>query len=371
MNAVSDDSINKQPIKVFVFIGENTSGVVAHEITKGDEGKEKIYHGYSWDLFQKCMESPNIKNKYTFDIEYSKFDWTNYSKTIEDIHSGKYDIGIAGFLPTYEREKLVNFTTPVKIDANAIYHIKHESDVIVDLLTTIYTISWYIIISIIIGIVIGIVLYYGNPKRMKFIGSLTKKSFFIRSIITGIAAMFGEMGYLSENASRTYRGAVIVVFTMLIAYISLIIIQAQVTSILVEKRIKKGMNKYLLNSGIILGHEGYAVAKKIQEDGGRIKYIKNVSNEELLKMYLDNSDKYIGVALSYCDAYPNLSVHPELQATIGFGNEPACWPVNTNKKQFLEDLNLELLSLRKNREMQTLCKKYFGDFHHIPTCSLR
>ena len=369
-NQTHRQNSNKQTIKVFVFIGESTSGIVAHETSIDEKTKQKIYERYSWELFQKCMKDL-VMDKYNFEIIYSKPDWTNYSQTIKDIHSGKYDIAIAGFLSTYEREKLVNFSTPVKIDANAIYHLKTESDVVSELFFALYSISGYIVISIVIGILIGVVLYYGNPKRMKFIGSLTKKSFFIRSIITGIAAMFGEMGFLSENASRTYRGAIIVIITMLVAYISLIIIQAQVTSILVENRINKSIDPRILESGVILGHEGYAVAKKIKEDGAKMKFVKDLSNEELLMFYLKNTDKYKGVALSYCDAYPCLTKHPELQATLGFGNEPSSWPVNNDKQDFLEKLNRSLLSLRKSREMQLLCTKYFGNITGVPTCSLR
>lgn len=366
--STNKQSNNKKKIKVIVFIGPNTSGIVAHEKHKGTSNQ---YEGYSWDLFQKCMFSPSLDEKYTFDINYTDFGWTNYTQTIKDIHSGKYDIAISAFIATHEREMLINFTTPINIDANAIYHIDGKGSALSKLSSMGLDMFLYILISISIGIVIGLVLYYGNPKRRRFIRGSSKKSFFIRSIITGIAAMFGEMGFLSENASHTYMGVIIVVITMLTAYISLIIIQAHVTSALVEHRINKGISKYEFNSGIILGHEGYAIAKKIEDDGAKIHYIKGKTNDELLKFYIDNSDKYKGVALSYCDAYPQLTVYPELRASIGFGNEPSSWPVSSNKIDFLEDLNNTLMTLRKSRVMQTLCTKYFGDIPHIPTCSLR
>ena len=86
---------------------------------------------------------------------------------------------------------------------------------------------------------------------------------------------------------------------------------------------------------------------------------------------MDNTNKYTGVAISYCDAFPNLSVYPNLEASIGFGYEPSSYAVNPNQVVFLEDLNVTLLELRKTRVMEGICKKYFGDVPHIPVCSLR
>ena len=357
----------KQHIKALVYIGPNSSGDVAHVKTQAEKGQ---YEGYSWDLFQKCMQRPDIDKKYTFDITYSPFGWTNHKQTMKDIASGKYDIALAGFFPTQERELVVNFTTSIKIDANAIFHIKKQR-VMDELVTLFMNVSGYILGSIVVGIVIGLVLYYGNPGRIKYVRGVGKKNFLIRSIITGIAAMFGEMGYLSENASHTYVGAFIVIITMLVAYMGVMFIQAEMTSTLVQKRINQGMSKYTLTAGVILGHEGNAAPKKIEEDGGRIHYVKGKTNDELVKFYLANTDKYNGVALSYCTGYPYLTIYPHLMVSIGFGNEPTSWPVNPDKIDFLEDMNNAILSLRKSREMNILCVKYFGSLKHIPACSLR
>ena len=359
---------NKKTIKVIVFIDTQRSGIVAH---KKHVGTGEGYEGYAWELFQKCMVSPSLKNKYKFDIHYTDLGWSNYDQTIKDIEAGKYDIAIAAFYHTENWERVVNLSTPILIDANAIFHIQDDREVITDILNTILLMSKYTIFIIILGIMIGLLLYYGNPKRIKYIRGITQHNFFIRSMITGVAAMFGEMGFLSENASHTYRGGLIVIVGMFIAYVSLIIIQAKVTSVLVEKRISKGLNKYTMNKGLILGHEGEAVGRKIQADGARLQYIKDKTTDELMKFYMDNTNKYKGVAISYCEAFHYLEIYHNLEASIGYGYEPSSYAVNRNQVDFLNDLNITLLELRKTRVMEGICKKYFGDIPYIPVCSLR
>ena len=46
-------------------------------------------------------------------------------------------------------------------------------------------------------------------------------------------------------------------------------------------------------------------------------------------------------------------------------------PVNKKKVKLLEDLDMSLATLRKTRELQDLCIKYFGNVEDVPTCSLR
>ena len=89
MSETEINSGTKRPIRALVYIGPNSSGDVAHVKTQAEKGQ---YEGYSWDLFQKCMQTPDMDEKYTLDITYSPFGWTNHKQTIKDIASGQYDI---------------------------------------------------------------------------------------------------------------------------------------------------------------------------------------------------------------------------------------------------------------------------------------
>ena len=55
--------------------------------------------------------------------------------------------------------------------------------------------------------------------KKKYNKILNNIRIFMRSIITGIASMFGEMGFVSENASPDLKGLIISVCAMLIAFL--------------------------------------------------------------------------------------------------------------------------------------------------------
>jgi len=353
----------KQEIKAFIVIGPNTSGVVAHK------RQGNTYNGFSWDLYKKIMEVPFMKEKYIFKNEYSEFGWTNYSKTVQDVANGKYDIGISGFLHTAEREQIVDFTSVLTLDPICIFHLKKNSEIAYAKLILTETKTLFIII-ILLGIVLGFILYFGNSDRIKKTRARNKYEFFMRSMMTGIASMFGELGFVSENASLTVKGLLVAFVVMLISFIFLTFIQARFTSILVDQRLHS-YDKYSIRSGkSVLGHYGDGMSKNLADGGVKIKFMKNKTNDQLLELYLKNPDKYKGFALPYCDGYPYLSMYPELVASTGFGNMDSGWPVNSKNHKFLGDINNAIAILKKNGTIKELCHKYFGNLREFPVCSL-
>ena len=359
----------RTPIKVFVMTGPESSGIVAFKrIVSGKD----TYEGYSWEIFEKVSKMPEIAKKYDFHITFSDPGFTNYEEVIDKIQQGHYDLGIAGFLQTAGREDKVDFTAINKIDSNAIFHVDDESEYGL-FVTTIQSIGNIIFVIFLLGILLGVLLYFGNPGRMRKMGVTNKKEFFMKSIIAGIASMFGEFGYIAEEATLSYRGIFIATLIMVIAFVTLLYVQAKLTAALIEKKINSDANEYRLTKGVVLGHEGYAVARKIQAEGVNIKFIKDHTNDELFDLYMKNTDKYDGVALSYCDGYPYLTIYPQLRASIGFGNEPSGFPVRETRRELLGDLNTAILKLRDDGTLKTLCEKYFGKMSHasnFPTCSL-
>ena len=103
---------------------------------------------------------------------------------------------------------------------------------------------------------------------------LTKKGFFYRTVMTSVASMFGEMGYLSENSTPNLKGLFITTLLIILAFLFLIYIQAKLTTSMIEERINKNVSKLTLARGVILGHEGYALAKRFESLGGNVKFIK-------------------------------------------------------------------------------------------------
>ena len=359
----------KEHIKVFVLTGPETSGIVAHEFKQN--GKVD-YRGFSIDLFKAAIKQPHMKEKYTYDIEYMKDKGKiNYENIVHRVANGTHDIAIGGFINTAAREKIVEFTVPTKIDSTALFYVPETSVHDINI-KTVKEIAQLIAIAVGLGFIIGIFLFYFNPKRKRLHGKLTKRGFFYRTIMTTVASMFGEMGYLSENSTPNFRGVVIAIFIMVLAFLFVIFIQARLTTSMLEERINRNLNKYTISRGTVLGHEGYALAKRFEEMGGSVDYIKGVDNDKLIDMYLKNKDKYIGVALSYCDGYPYLTTRSELAASLGHGNHASGFPVNRSKVNFLSDLNVAIMNMVSDNSLHTLCKTYFGkiETEDTPTCTL-
>ena len=365
---MSSKGEKKERIKVFVLTGEETNGIVAH---KYKEQGNTDYRGFSLDLFRQVIEEPHMKDKYIFDFEFMKeAGKINYQEIVEHVAVGKYDVAIGGFINTAGREKIVDFTVPTKIDSTALFYVpdRSKSDIKIE---TIKEIATLIGLALGLGLIIGILLFYFNPKRKRLHGKITKKGFFYRTIMTAIASMFGEMGYLSENSTPNIRGILIAVSIMILAFLFVIFIQARLTSSMLEERINRNLNKYAITRGTILGHEGYALAKRFEELGAKVKYIKDADNGQLIDMYLKNRDKYIGVAISYCDGYPYLQVYPELSTSL-HDNHVSGFPINQKRTNFLNDINIGIMRMTSDQSLRALCKTYFGKIENevSPTCTL-
>jgi ABC-type amino acid transport substrate-binding protein len=366
---MSSKGNKKEIIKVFVLTGPETNGIVAHKYTKEDGTTD--YRGFSLDLFRQAIEHGHLNDKFIFEIVYMKdAGKINYQEIVESVAAGKYDIAIGGFINTPVREKLVDFTVPTKIDSTSLYYVPDKSSHDIEM-ETLKDIARLIAIAIGVGLIVGTLLFYFNPKRKGLHEKLTKKGFFYRTIMTTIASMFGEMGYLSENSTPNLKGVVIAIIIMVLAFLFGIFIQAKLTTSMIEERINRNLSSYSITRGTILGHEGYALAKRFEELGGNVEFIKHVNNDQLIDMYLKNQDKYIGVALSYCDGYPYLQIHPQL-ATSLHGNHTSGFPVNQSKHKFLDQLNIAIMHMSEDNSLSALCKAYFGkvETENTPTCTL-
>lgn len=138
-----------------------------------------------------------------------------------------------------------------------------------------------------------------------------------------------------------------------------------------EKSKINKLNRDQLKDKPILGHKGYAMAKKLEEQGAYIIYIENTTNKELFEIYLKNSDKYNGIVLSYCDGENHINGKSDLTNTREFGLEPISFIVNNDKIELLELLNNTILKLRSNGELNSLCLQNYGSFDDTTICSLK
>ena len=366
-NKKDEEHSEKEIIKVFVIIGPKTSGVVTYE---SEVDGEKIYSGMAWDVLEAVKKLPYLK-KYKFEYTFSKPGYSNYDESADWVSSGKYDLGLGTYTQTLVREEKISFTTSIVIDAYALFHYSDTSQI--DVFKHVLFKIWHLIMIIImLGIISGIILFFIDPHRSKATNIKNRKVFFIRSITTGIATFFGEAGFLFENTSSSIKGLVAVTMIMLIAVVFLQLMQAEITSLLIDQKMGKEISESDMKTKPAIGHEGYSITDHWEKNGGIVERFKGKTNAELLEIYNKNPNKYLGVLLSYNDGYPFLDLYPGITVKI-LGNILTSLIYNPRKIKFGEDLNKALLYARSTtKETQKICKHYFGEDqpNMPPTCTL-
>tara|TARA_B100000902_G_C27280581_1_gene901506 strand:- start:51 stop:1139 length:1089 start_codon:yes stop_codon:yes gene_type:complete len=354
-------------IKVLVVLGDvNSGGNITWKKQDPITGKES-YSGFNWDVWSKVREK--LEDKYDFVISFTNKDDNDYNAFVDKVYKGEYDIVVGSFVHTVWRERRIDYTLPLAIDANAILH-KDKIDVVREMGRIVWKSSEMILNLLVTGIIVGVLLFWIDPQRASVAGlKKSKYMFFMRSILTGVAAMLGEMGYISENASLKLPGVIFAVFVMALSFVFIMFIQAAITRSLIKDS-SQIITKDNVGQYKMLGYDGYAVVEKMKRYGVEVETVGDITTDEMIKKYLNNEEDYGGCILSYTHAYPYTKKYPNLVLSINFGNEPVAWVVNQSKRAFKEDVNREIVKLSNNTELQRICHHYFGDIHDVPVCSL-
>ena len=311
------------------------------------------YTGFCWDIYQKIKN--NLSDKYEF-IEY--FEYTdNYKKMINDVYNNKYDLVIAGFVHTEEGESMVNYTETIILTENSILHFNKTSP-----LKLLFSITKShikpIFVLLILGIILGFILNYFEPNRFK--KSRSKKIYSIRrTILTVIASLFGEAGFLAENSTLKLKGVIFTILIMIIAFGFVLYLQAIVTDRVIEINKHDEINRENIKNHTILSPKGYPVSNMLQKFGAKIKYMDK-SLPEVIDYYIKNPESGDGVAIDYFNAlYYQQPSKGLIISDSFFGHEQFSFIVNKNNTELLEDLNNIIMKLRENLEPLRICKKYF------------
>ena len=354
-------------IKVLVVLGDvNSGGNITWKKQDSITGKES-YSGFNWDVWSKVREK--LEDKYDFVISFTNKNDNDYNAFVDKVYKGAYDIVVGSFLHTVWRETRIDYTLPLAIDANAILH-KDKIDVVREMGRIVWKSSEMILNLLVTGIIVGVLLFWIDPQRASVAGlKKSKYMFFMRSILTGVAAMLGEMGYISENASLKLPGVIFAVFVMALSFVFIMFIQAAITRSLINDT-SQIITKDNVGQYKMLGYDGYATVEKMKRYGVEVETVGDITTDEMIKKYLNNEEDYGGCILSYTHAYPYTKKYPNLVLSINFGNEPVAWVVNQSKRAFKEDVNREIVKLSNNTELQRICHHYFGDIHDVPVCSL-
>lgn len=343
-------SQNKEEITVLIITGN----VPLAKLTP--DGKS--YQGILYDIWKLIRDK--LKHKYTFIEIFS--DDSNYDQMTKDTATSKYNVVIGPFQITSSRIKIINFTNNLIISKNAILHLP-TANIILQIMTIIKTIILRpLMLLIVIGVILGWILNKVEPKRFKQ-ASIPAQFALRRSIITVVASLFGEAGFLTENTTLSNAGILTVLFIMTLAFFFVLLLQAYITEKVLDMNTHMSHNKYNIKDKLLLSPTGYAVAKFMERYGAKIEY-HDKSLPELVELYIKNPDKYIGISLDYYDAIGN--ERPELGLTTSakdFGYKEVTWIVSKDKPKLLIDINLAMIPIQYNLEPYMICKKYISKSH--------
>lgn len=364
---LADNNFNeKKNIRVLVVMGSKDSYFNTNHITALDG--DDILKGFNWDIWREIQQK--LSDKYNFQITESKVtkDYDSFVKLVEE---GKYDIAISGFTHLSTRQN-VKFCIPHAITSNAVLY-KNKPEIISDFKYVSGTLLKVLMYLVIIGLLIGVILYFFSPNRRNHSKRLQKNNnlFFMRSIVTGVASIFGEMGYLAERSSLKPSGIIITILMMSICFILIMYFQAEITKILLTNE-STSINHYNVSKLKLIGHANNSDVLKIQRYGTSIKKMKNKTTNELVAYYIENTNKFDGVIMPYHEAFSYVQKDSSLKYSADFGNEPCSFIVNSSPSlnQFFNDVNKEIAHLREEKRIQKICVSYFGDIQHIPMCTL-
>tara|TARA_Y100000389_G_C17441092_1_gene508600 strand:+ start:1101 stop:2216 length:1116 start_codon:yes stop_codon:yes gene_type:complete len=362
MNNIEHNSSFKETIRVFILVGDSDQYTTRAYKTKDKDGKE-IYRGFFYDIWR--IIKAKLDYKYNFVETYSLPTDSNFNEFVNQTNQGKYDIVIGGFFGLEEREKKINYTHALVLNANSILH-KYDKDklsILKKLLNVSGILVFYMLVT---GILIGIILWLFDNSRAIYLNQIQnsinkQKAKFIRSLMTGVAAVYGEMGYLAENASLSTFSTFLIIFLMTVSFILVMFTQGEFTNVLLKGEETGTFNSDNLSKKPFLGLKGNAETIKLKRYGAKVEEFDDITSEALVKKYLNNQDKYSGVILSYISCFGFSKKYSGLIISSNFGYEPASYIVNPSKEEFLKDVNLIILQSRKDLIIKNLCNKYYPD----------
>ena len=367
-NSTSEtNKIKKPEIKVNIIYSNQKNNKLVYKYTDSD-GKD-LYSGFLWDIWSLLKEY--LKDKYEFNITYN--DNEDMNKYVQQTADGEYDIVIGQFLHSKKFEKIIAYTQPILINANIILHFKKES-ALSNIWKLIYNSRHIFLTVIIIGFIAGLALYLFDKHRSEYLPQVSNaidksKAKFFRAMQTGVAAMFGELGFLTENARTGWKSFILTIIISCVSFIIIAYTQGVFVANIITGQEKAYYNVKNKPKNPCLSLQNSVEGSKISRFGIEMKYYENMSLDDLLNIYMKNQKTYDGVVTNYIDGMRMLEKYSNLTMSKNFGAEPVSFIINQNLHNFIEDVNQSIVQLKEGLTLNNSCTKYFSSVDGL-VCSL-
>ena len=313
--------------------------------------------GYTYDFWTIVKKKLEKKN-YSFNVKTVRT--ADFNKLIDQISKGKYDLSPFPFFPSAAREKKVNFSLPILFEKVIIVHnpvlMANNTNIILNYLLK--TVLPFMIIIIILGLFLGNLLYFFDKKRG-----------YRRSLMTSIASLFGESGFLSErwggrdgflaNKQHRFSGLPMIILIFVISYFFSMGMQAYTTAQAVSLSNIDKLTYDDITGKIFVLPEGYSasLADSIVRLGGKVIRGKG----KVIDLYKDiKKGKYDGLIIGLQRAkhdikYNNikgLMISNNLDLSMQTGN----FAIRRKESKLLKDVNEAILQAKETKEAKEACR---------------
>jgi len=349
----------KEKIRVYILTAPKEAIQVLRAEPKVDSEGNTTYHGYAVDVWKELQTK--LEDRYEFEMMYSRPEEQSYTKFAEQLNNDEFDIVIGLFAHRGGRIDLVNFATPIFVESLAIVHQKRGGTT--RRLTQVFQESIkYVFILLAFGLLFGFILHLVEPKRGEVISNVRRQGFNLRrSLLTSMAAAFGEMGFLTENATLKPLGLIVIIVFAISIFVLLMFIQAEITAITLEKMDTAALTWDDVKGMKLLAPDGWGSTDEMKSLGIDVQPVKDLSVDDMIKKYKKESDRFDGVQLIYGEAAPYPIADKSLSISyegLPYRNAQG-YAVNPRKTKFLIDVNVEILNMQNSLQLQQICKSYY------------
>jgi len=305
------------------------------------------YTGLMYDLWQKVKKD---MPDYTFEETYAEI--SNNSDFIKKVNDENYDLGIGAVAGLYERTKLIAFTQPVLIDKCIImFKDKHIYLSVILKFFLLYFIPFFVGI-----LLLAFVLGFFLTKN----GDNGKGLDFKRTIALTASALFGSKGSLFQNVQLNAKTIFIIIVILMISTFSLQLLQATITNIITEARIKSEINLDNIFNAKLIGVKGSNVPELFETNYHcKMQYFDG-DLDQTIQEYLKNTSTLDGVVANGAEALQYSSKYDLTITNQIFSLNEHCWIVNFKTPDLLLPLNQNIRKIIDSGEVNKLCKAYIG-----------
>lgn len=293
--------------------------------------------------------------KHNIDYEYVCVE-RGYDKTLEDIHKGIYDVGLAEFSVIHRRYDLALYSRPYYISKMKVYR-KKRGNAFYNFITNEFV--WFLFL-----IALSIIFLYA------YIRTVYLKSSFFESLYITYIYFFAN---IQEFLALTLRGNKTAIKTInsfwtIIRYIFFTIVVAQAINIIVQTTsdITDKEFKNIKKINVIKGTSYVDYVKNI----GKVPVVNNTNDEIIKKLYESNYDEYWLDDANIIDNAINKSEYSlGLDSTINpVINDEFTIVTNNKLTDLMHKIDDSIIELQDKGDMIKICKGFMDD--NYANCSI-